>query len=240
MDEHGQVPGIDLGDNAFSNMPNDALAIDWTFGVQQDAVQDMWPITNSSPPQLMGEGHAKESGHKAYGCPCGANFSRFDALARHVKSKPDSLPQHPCMLCHGRQGASGFSRRDHLVQHLTGYHKVDGDIISTLIASIPMVAGTATDEGGSSAQQAQAPPSSGPVAGHINEFTNGYVGHASLLEPQSVMNPFDTQAYGTMPQPSNDVQFADNIQYSAGMELTNDMQFWGGGEFYPLDGAPQF
>lgn len=104
--------------------------------------------------------HAKESGHKAYGCPCGANFSRFDALARHVKSKPDSLPQHPCMLCHGRQGASGFSRRDHLVQHLTGYHKVDGDIISTLIASIPMVAGTATDEGGSSAQQAQAPPSS--------------------------------------------------------------------------------
>lgn len=56
MDEHGQVPGIDLGDNAFSNMPNDALAIDWTFGVQQDAVQDMWPITNSSPPQLMGEG----------------------------------------------------------------------------------------------------------------------------------------------------------------------------------------
>ncbi|KAI1412375.1 hypothetical protein F5Y13DRAFT_190371 [Hypoxylon sp. FL1857] len=75
------------------------------------------------------ERHSSSAGHSAYVCSCDTGFTRLDALRRHVKSFDRRLPQFPCTFCKGHRGKHGFRRRDHLVQHLSGYHKFDTEEI---------------------------------------------------------------------------------------------------------------
>ncbi|KAI0384720.1 hypothetical protein F5Y04DRAFT_277449 [Hypomontagnella monticulosa] len=214
MDSHHRVPGLDFSSDTFRSMPNDTQTIHHIFDNQQEVVQDMRPIADSSIPQMMGGGH--------------------------IKSKHVDLGQHPCMLCHGHQGVNGFSRRDHLVQHLAGYHKVDVDMIKTLI-SVP-VASPTTNGDSNSVQQVRIPCCSDPIPGNFNEATNGHVRQTGLLQNKDTAYSFEYPAYGVMPQLLSSAQFTGNVQYSAGMEPTNDtqtqddVQFLGGdGLFLPDD-----
>ncbi|KAI0884887.1 uncharacterized protein GGS22DRAFT_189100 [Annulohypoxylon maeteangense] len=67
--------------------------------------------------------HAKLSRHKTVACSCGKSFSRLDTLVRHQRSFREDIRLYPCPTCKHLQGKHGFRRRDHLIQHLTGYHK---------------------------------------------------------------------------------------------------------------------
>ncbi|KAM7208529.1 hypothetical protein V8F20_001210 [Naviculisporaceae sp. PSN 640] len=79
-------------------------------------------------------------------CLCGKKFSRKDSLTRHIRTAsrrrhtevllvttdaPElSHPgQNACTLCNKYRGARSFLRRDHLRQHLRGYHKMDKEAI---------------------------------------------------------------------------------------------------------------
>ncbi|KAE9369755.1 hypothetical protein N431DRAFT_53088 [Stipitochalara longipes BDJ] len=68
--------------------------------------------------------HAKQTRHKAHACSCGITFTRFDVLNRHVQSfNPKTV--YPCSYCSKYTGMSAFTRRDHLTQHLRGFHKIE-------------------------------------------------------------------------------------------------------------------
>ncbi|OTA60724.1 hypothetical protein K449DRAFT_466029 [Hypoxylon sp. EC38] len=69
--------------------------------------------------------HGEQGRHNPYACACGTKFSRLDALNRHITTKSPNAPQHPCKYCYNRQGSNGFRRRDHLIQHLKTYHKIE-------------------------------------------------------------------------------------------------------------------
>ncbi|KAI1139842.1 hypothetical protein F5Y05DRAFT_334327 [Hypoxylon sp. FL0543] len=71
------------------------------------------------------ERHAQQEGHVAFVCSCSKQFTRPDALHRHIASFRKETPAFPCPSCKRHRGKHGFRRRDHLVQHLSGYHKVD-------------------------------------------------------------------------------------------------------------------
>ncbi|KAM0815464.1 hypothetical protein AB5N19_01258 [Seiridium cardinale] len=42
------------------------------------------------------------------------------------------MPKFPCTFCKSHRGNLGFRRRDHLVQHLRGYHKFDLEEINQI------------------------------------------------------------------------------------------------------------
>ncbi|KAF7550765.1 hypothetical protein G7046_g7921 [Stylonectria norvegica] len=69
--------------------------------------------------------HAAQSGHKSFVCICGCGFVRKDALTRHIESLDTGIPKYPCNFCRKHRGENGFRRRDHLRQHVRGYHKFD-------------------------------------------------------------------------------------------------------------------
>ncbi|KAI0100716.1 hypothetical protein F4776DRAFT_518051 [Hypoxylon sp. NC0597] len=73
--------------------------------------------------------HAQKEGHGVLLCSCGVGFTRPDALRRHVVSFRKETPKFPCTFCKRHRGKHGFRRQDHLVQHLSGYHKFDEDEI---------------------------------------------------------------------------------------------------------------
>ncbi|KAI1484776.1 hypothetical protein F5X96DRAFT_662900 [Biscogniauxia mediterranea] len=57
---------------------------------------------------------------------CGANFTRPDALRRHIACKSKSVtPQYPCRFCDRHLKDKAFPRRDHLAQHLKVYHRIE-------------------------------------------------------------------------------------------------------------------
>ncbi|KAK5653625.1 hypothetical protein OQA88_8655 [Cercophora sp. LCS_1] len=82
-------------------------------------------------------------------CRCAKNFSRRDALTRHIKTanKKESrtstaLPRvaleldqslFPCGMCDKHQGQSAFARRDHLRQHLRVFHKLNDEAINACL-----------------------------------------------------------------------------------------------------------
>jgi len=76
------------------------------------------------------EYHAQETNHAAFICPyddCDSKFSRTDVMKRHcLNHKPDA-PRYPCPHCKKYQGKFGFKRKDHLTQHLRGYHHIGDD-----------------------------------------------------------------------------------------------------------------
>ncbi|KAI1318282.1 hypothetical protein F5Y16DRAFT_392082 [Xylariaceae sp. FL0255] len=76
--------------------------------------------------------HGQQEGHRPYGCLCGSRFGRLDVLTRHIKSKINSNPEHPCPHCDRYQGSRAFQRYDHLVQHLRTFHKLDQEAIVKL------------------------------------------------------------------------------------------------------------
>ncbi|OTA65073.1 hypothetical protein K449DRAFT_431658 [Hypoxylon sp. EC38] len=75
------------------------------------------------------EDHVREQGHSTFLCSCDEVFARYDALIRHVKSFRKETPKFPCTFCKRHRGKHGFRRGDHLVQHLSGYHKLDEEEI---------------------------------------------------------------------------------------------------------------
>ncbi|KAI0599222.1 hypothetical protein F4775DRAFT_551974 [Biscogniauxia sp. FL1348] len=56
-------------------------------------------------------------------CKCSHEFTRLFTLERHIKSFEKSMPEHPCDECDTYRGEKGFSRKEHLVQHLRVFHK---------------------------------------------------------------------------------------------------------------------
>lgn len=77
--------------------------------------------------QAQLQAHGKSEQHNPFQCICGTKFARLDVLHRHMDLYGSEMPEHPCNFCKRHRGRRGFKRRDHLVQHLQGYHKFDAD-----------------------------------------------------------------------------------------------------------------
>jgi hypothetical protein len=71
--------------------------------------------------------HANEAQHSPFGCSCGKTFARLDVLNRHHDSLGVGTPKYPCSYCKRHRGKNGFRRRDHLLQHIRGYHKFEAE-----------------------------------------------------------------------------------------------------------------
>ena len=71
--------------------------------------------------------HAKATNHAAHKCTCQATFSRIDCLNRHIHdfSTAKGGGGFPCRYCTKYVGDKAFLRKDHLAQHLRGYHKIE-------------------------------------------------------------------------------------------------------------------
>ncbi|KAI1276315.1 hypothetical protein F5Y07DRAFT_399573 [Xylaria sp. FL0933] len=76
--------------------------------------------------------HAKHQKHSPYACSCGIRFARNDTLTRHLKSFTEARVKYPCTLCKRHRDKASFRRRDHLVQHLRGYHKLEPEEINDI------------------------------------------------------------------------------------------------------------
>ncbi|KAI0424645.1 hypothetical protein F5Y09DRAFT_347517 [Xylaria sp. FL1042] len=76
--------------------------------------------------------HANDQKHSPYTCSCGVKFARNDVLIRHIKSFTKESAKYPCTLCKRHRGKAAFRRRDHLVQHLQGYHKMEPEEINDI------------------------------------------------------------------------------------------------------------
>ncbi|KAI0802325.1 hypothetical protein GGR55DRAFT_454953 [Xylaria sp. FL0064] len=76
--------------------------------------------------------HAKYQKHSPYTCSCGIKFARNDVLLRHLKSFTKESAKYPCTFCRRHRGKTAFRRRDHLVQHLKGYHKMEPEEINNI------------------------------------------------------------------------------------------------------------
>ncbi|KAK1986035.1 hypothetical protein LZ30DRAFT_706900 [Colletotrichum cereale] len=71
--------------------------------------------------------HANEAQHSPFACVCGKTFARLDVLNRHLDCLGSDLPKFPCQFCKRHRGKDGFRRRDHLLQHIRGYHKFEAE-----------------------------------------------------------------------------------------------------------------
>ncbi|KXH33190.1 hypothetical protein CSIM01_07622 [Colletotrichum simmondsii] len=71
--------------------------------------------------------HANEAQHNPFACSCGKNFARLDVLSRHLDSMGTDMPRFPCQFCRSHREENGFRRRDHLLQHIRGYHKFEAE-----------------------------------------------------------------------------------------------------------------
>ncbi|KAI1102024.1 hypothetical protein F4804DRAFT_314278 [Jackrogersella minutella] len=78
----------------------------------------------SFPNKTRLERHAYDDRHNAVACSCGKRFSRLDSLNRHLDSFRKDIRRFSCPRCKRYRGNNGFRRRDHLIQHLSGYHKI--------------------------------------------------------------------------------------------------------------------
>ncbi|KAI1300794.1 hypothetical protein F5Y03DRAFT_363592 [Xylaria venustula] len=83
--------------------------------------------------------HAKDAKHSPYKCFCGVKFARCDVLIRHLKSFTKESAKYPCTFCRRHRGKQAFRRRDHLVQHLQGYHKMEPEEINEISPPVTRV-----------------------------------------------------------------------------------------------------
>lgn len=67
--------------------------------------------------------HAKSEQHSSYHCECGTRFERLGSFYRHVHSYLPSS-RYECPGCRRRKA---FRRRDHLIQHIRGYHRLNAE-----------------------------------------------------------------------------------------------------------------
>ncbi|KAI1409953.1 hypothetical protein F5Y13DRAFT_192699 [Hypoxylon sp. FL1857] len=171
--------------------------------------------------------HAKDTSHRSYGCTCRATFCRLDALTRHLSGHSSDLPKYPCEYCTLNQGANGFHRHDHLIQHLKGYHKIDVEnkLPRRRTRSSPASVSVATavvTMGESATPQAQVPSVPCPLFGCIEGGANGYLRQIDLFEHQNTIHPVATQNFTVMPQFVGDMHFDQNDTMS---QFPNGMQF---------------
>ncbi|KAI1780678.1 hypothetical protein F4818DRAFT_13819 [Hypoxylon cercidicola] len=88
---------------------------------------------NSQFPDLTTlEEHIQVQRHRRFKCSCGKNFSRTDPLKRHCASYRKDTEKFSCTFCKRHRGKHGFTRRDHLVQHLSSYHKFDPEEVEKI------------------------------------------------------------------------------------------------------------
>ncbi|KAI1126555.1 hypothetical protein F5Y10DRAFT_244566 [Nemania abortiva] len=90
--------------------------------------------TFNNPSQLRK--HAREKKHSPYACSCEVKFARNDVLGRHIASYLKENAKYPCTFCRRHRGKQAFRRRDHLVQHLRGYHKMEPEEIDDISPSL--------------------------------------------------------------------------------------------------------
>ncbi|KAI1479543.1 hypothetical protein F4774DRAFT_425706 [Daldinia eschscholtzii] len=111
---------------------SDATPVNTAYQNMQHGPMNGLPALQLDPipgPQLQEHGsqlrkHGEKEGHKAYGCICGAKFTRLDALNRHISSKSPTAHRYKCKYCDDPQGAITFYRHDHLIQHFRVYHRI--------------------------------------------------------------------------------------------------------------------
>jgi hypothetical protein len=72
--------------------------------------------------------HARAKQHSAYVCKCAETFSRLDVLKRHLDRFRPETPRYPCLRCKRHRGDKDFTRKEHLQQHLRGYHHVEVEV----------------------------------------------------------------------------------------------------------------
>lgn len=84
--------------------------------------------------------HAAGTGHSPFTCfhqSCESQFSRPDSLERHIAQHLESQPRYECPHCYKHNGDRAFKRRDHLTQHLRGYHNIGVDGMKSKANSCP-------------------------------------------------------------------------------------------------------
>lgn len=84
--------------------------------------------------------HAATTGHAPFACSyksCEREFSRSDSLKRHIAQHLESQPRYECPHCYKHNGEKAFKRRDHLTQHLRGYHNIGVDAMRSKSNSCP-------------------------------------------------------------------------------------------------------
>lgn len=69
--------------------------------------------------------HSSVKLHTAFMCKCGKGYTRSDVLNRHLKSYQLALRKYTCPNCKLNSGDKNFKRKDHLTQHIWGYHHID-------------------------------------------------------------------------------------------------------------------
>ncbi|KAK3339839.1 hypothetical protein B0T25DRAFT_574724 [Lasiosphaeria hispida] len=102
-----------------SYVANDFVAIQ-DQDQNQNHGQDEEEDENILEPQ---HGRAANNGKPPFYCLCGVKCARPDSLKRHIKRKQPGGKNICCPLFE-KYDVEGFSRRDHLIQHLKRYHQV--------------------------------------------------------------------------------------------------------------------
>ena len=72
---------------------------------------------------LLGE-HCSDEAHAGFMCKCGKGYARLDVLNRHLKTYQPDLRKYTCPHCNSHNGGKSFKRKDHLTQHIRGYHHI--------------------------------------------------------------------------------------------------------------------
>lgn len=76
------------------------------------------------------EGHAWRTRHLSFACKqdgCESKFSQWVSYRRHLRKHQDDAKRFPCKYCRKYRGKNGFTRRDHLTQHIRNYHHIQSD-----------------------------------------------------------------------------------------------------------------
>lgn len=104
------------------------------------------------------EQHASSSGHNAFSCICGAQFSRAYTLTRHINSMIG--PSFSCELCDDK----AFPRLDKLGDHLRRWHRLGAKAFDQYKGGNSTPSSTPSPTGGTPPVQAEALGQAYPVA----------------------------------------------------------------------------
>ncbi|KAH8743862.1 hypothetical protein F5882DRAFT_313340 [Hyaloscypha sp. PMI_1271] len=72
--------------------------------------------------------HCRITGHAGFVCRfpgCGAECIHYTDLKRHQLIHKRKTTTYPCAHCRTYRGTRGFKRKDHLVQHMRNYHRME-------------------------------------------------------------------------------------------------------------------
>ena len=76
-----------------------------------------------SNPSQLGQ-HCSDEVHTGFMCKCGKGYARLDVLYRHLTTYDPDLRKYTCPHCNSHSGRKSFKRKDHLTQHIRGYHHI--------------------------------------------------------------------------------------------------------------------